>query len=454
MVRTTVADVVVDGLRRAGVARLFVAEPGPLGAALASAGGPGPLASVAAETPDEAAVMAAVTAELSDVPGAVVVERGDAPALGYAVRARVPVIVLAQAAAPVTAAGLKAVVVAEPASAAHWIAHAIQLALKHPRGPVQLVIPRGLEAQATLPVATAVRPVSPSPDPRLLADAARAIADAARPVLVAGTESRWPGAAPWIRPFAEALPAPVVTTVKGKGTLPDPHPLAFGLLGSVGARTLLERADLVVTLGLDPIETPPVAWPATTAVLPIGAGGAAEAGTVGDVGLVLEELAPRLRSGCQADWDVAELDRLKRLAAAARGRRFDHARIVSIARELVPPGTIVTVDVDADGLAMVEAWESVAPNELFADSKTGGFALAAAVAAALYRPDQRVLCFTAGRPLRAVADRLPPSVIVVTLDTAASAPPAVDGEPALRAALEAALAARQAAVIAARSEPR
>lgn len=445
MAGMTVADVVVDGLRRAGVARLFLAGPGPLGGAV-SAAGEASLPTVSASTRDAAALMAAVTAELSDAPGTVVVERGEAPALGYAVRGRAPVIVLAPAAAP-AAAGLKAVVVAEPASAAHWVAHAIQCSLTHPRGPVQLVVPAGVETEAALPVATSVRPAIRPADPRALDGAARALAAASRPVLVVGTEGRWPDAAPWIRPFAEALPAPVVTTVKGKGTLPDPHPLAFGLLGSVGARTLLDRADLVVTLGLDPVEVPSQPWPASTPVLRIAEG----SGPKSAVGAVLEELAPRLRGARLADWDVAELDRLKRLArAAARGGAFDPPRIVAIAREVTPPGAIAVLDLAADGGMAAQAWESVAPNELFADLEVTGFALAAGAAAARQRPDRPVLCFTAAAAPRTVADALPSNVIVMALDRDARAPAAVESEPALRAALDAALAARRPAVIVAR----
>ena len=52
--------------------------------------------------------------------------------------------------------------------------------------------------------------------------------------------------------LAEALHAPVATTFKGKGLIPDDHPLAAGVLGRSGtpiASWFMNECDLVITLG-------------------------------------------------------------------------------------------------------------------------------------------------------------------------------------------------------------
>ena len=99
MSRSTVADVVVDGLRRAGTPRLFAVTgtraDGPLLDAARSAGFPITFASSEAG----ACIMAAVTGDLVDAPGAVVFGESApvsaaAPAVAHAMSDRAPMILL------------------------------------------------------------------------------------------------------------------------------------------------------------------------------------------------------------------------------------------------------------------------------------------------------------------------------------------------------------------------
>lgn len=70
--------------------------------------------------------------------------------------------------------------------------------------------------------------------------------------------------------------------------------------------------------------------------------------------------------------------------------------VVTVAREAAPAGTIATVDAGAHMLVTMPLWHVDHPGELLISSglATMGFALPAAVAAALARPTQRVICFT------------------------------------------------------------
>src|SRR5207253_9931582 len=134
-----------------------------------------------------------------------------------------------------------------------------------------------------------------------LAAPADAVASGARPVLIAGLETG-PNDAKWLRALAESVPAPVLTTPKGKGALPDPHPLALGLLAA--GHPLLAQSDLLIAVGVDPVEVGPGVWPAGVRVASITRR-AGDATVVGEIALVIEELAPRLRGRTRADWDVA-----------------------------------------------------------------------------------------------------------------------------------------------------
>lgn len=365
-----------------------------------------------------ACVMAAVMGSLLDAPGcaAVSVERDEGSVRGVltqAMRDRSPLVVVSdRSLSDELGRIVKASLRVEAATAAHWSAHATQLAMTEPRGPVQLVVTPKVAQAAAVPLATSVRPASPGvPAAATLDLAARFLGDAIRPVLIAGLGCRSVEVAAWIRALAESLPAPVLVTRKGKGALPDPHPLHLGLLEPKAAvHPVLARADLLVTIGVDPTEVSSDAWPTALPVLhlatvpwasPIGR---AQLEVVGDISLAIAELAPRLRGRQRADWDVAEIDRLKRAPAISPSRvsgahRLPRPRVVDVVREAMPPGTVAVIAAGDDDAARIAAWHTVAPGELVAPAPPGvpGFALPAALAARLARPESRVVCFASMR---------------------------------------------------------
>lgn len=71
-----------------------------------------------------------------------------------------------------------------------------------------------------------------------------------RPVVIVGHGARF--VMEQIISFAEHLNAPVLTTFKGKGLIPDDHPLAAGVLGRSGtpvASWFMNESDLLIVLG-------------------------------------------------------------------------------------------------------------------------------------------------------------------------------------------------------------
>ena len=91
--------------------------------------------------------------------------------------------------------------------------------------------------------------ILPSDD--MIKTAAVAIDNAKKPVILAG----W-GAYPdgqKVLALAEKIKAPILTTFRAKGILPEDNPWVIGILGNVGsphARILVNEADLVITLGV------------------------------------------------------------------------------------------------------------------------------------------------------------------------------------------------------------
>jgi len=122
------------------------------------------------------------------------------------------------------------------------------------RGVSQLVFPD--EVAGLPPRGAAGRPAGRIAAPEVappadaLAQAVRLLAAARRPVIVVGHGARFD--MPAVVALAEHLQAPVVTTFKGKGLLPDAHPLAGGVLGRSGtpiASWFMNECDALMVLG-------------------------------------------------------------------------------------------------------------------------------------------------------------------------------------------------------------
>ena len=92
----------------------------------------------------------------------------------------------------------------------------------------------------------------PEPDMQKVRDALAALARAHNPVIVAGGGVVRSGAAREVVELAQKLQIPVVTSLSGKASIPDHHPLAMGVSGSYSracANNVLGEADLVFFIG-------------------------------------------------------------------------------------------------------------------------------------------------------------------------------------------------------------
>lgn len=419
-----VVDIVVDAVARAGASTVFTAGEGAAATvALMEAAARDRLRVVHAAHASAACAMGCVTGLLTDGPGvAVAAPDGAEPeilaALEQAVRDAAPLVLVTDRSlsAPVEAIA-KASLAVNAAAAAHWSAHACQLALSEPRGPVHLVVAGEIAASPAVPLAVAVRPVPiAAPDAVLLDRAADLLVRAQRPILVVGRQCRTREIAAWLRALAESVPAPVLVTPGGRGALPDPHPLNLGLVRDpLAVSEVVHRADLAVVIGADSRELPPGALPSALASVHLAASpwervdDAPRLDVVGEIALLIEELAPRLRSRARADWDVAELDRLKRGLGPPRAEsRLDSRTVVRIVREAMAAGTVAVVAAEGETESALAAWQTVAPREMVvsATPELRGFAVPAAIAAALARQPARVACFASARQLVDARDML------------------------------------------------
>jgi thiamine pyrophosphate-dependent acetolactate synthase large subunit-like protein/nitrite reductase/ring-hydroxylating ferredoxin subunit len=131
------------------------------------------------------------------------------------------------------------------------------LACKHAilnRGVSHLIFPDEVagqpsEAEAGSPGGR-VANLAVAPPAEVVAQAEKMLSTAKRPVIIVGHGARFD--MPAIIALAEGLNAPVLTTFKGKGLIPDDHPLGCGVLGRSGtpiASWFMNESDLLLVLG-------------------------------------------------------------------------------------------------------------------------------------------------------------------------------------------------------------
>ncbi|TDO33867.1 thiamine pyrophosphate-dependent acetolactate synthase large subunit-like protein [Kribbella sp. VKM Ac-2527] len=239
------------------------------------------------------------------------------------------------------------------------------LAVKHAidgRGVAHLVLPDEVQV---LP--SDAPPKSPNgrlsarrirPDQDALDRAAALIRDARRPVFVVGHGAR--GAEREVRMLAERLNAPVLTTFKAKGLVPDTHPLGAGVLGRSGtpvASWLMNESDLLIVVGASfSNHTGIAAYKQIVQIdddhAAIGRFDAVAVDVLGDAALTLTALAGLVTDAKAEDQrpDLAERWAIWRVEKARRvnddrGRGVSAAAVFDALSRHLPAEAVVAVDV-------------------------------------------------------------------------------------------------------------
>ena len=305
----------------------------------------------------------------------------------------------------------------DPDNVPEAVANAFRAAVTAPRGAAAVVLPADVSAALT---AKAI--VQPSPVPVLGAAptdritlAANLIRAARRPVLFAGVragESR-PCAA--LRELLAATDLPVVETFQAAGVvsreLEDHFVGRVGLFRNQPGDILIDHADVVVTVGLDPVEYDPGLWnadPARTVIhvdeLPADIDNHYQPALElrGDIAWTCKELTPMLaglRLSDAARGAVAEQrTALVRIDDEARAHPesdagLNPAAVVLKIRELIDDEATVACDVGSHYIYMARHFRVYQPRRLlFSDGQqTLGVALPRAMVAAMVRPGTQVV---------------------------------------------------------------
>jgi acetolactate synthase I/II/III large subunit len=288
------------------------------------------------------------------------------------------------------------------------VRRAVRTATAAPPGPVHFEFPQSEAAREAgdLAAEPLLVPnwIMPGPDRSDLKPALDLLKRSKRPILIAGLGVYWCRASAELVKFAERLGAPVLTSTKCKGAIPEDHPLRAGcIIGGLIERKLVMEADLIITVGLDAVELQPKAWPYTLPVLSLSsvpnldAFVPADPEIIGDLKALLGGLAQWAPEG--TGWGEKSAKSFRqdvRDALNTPSIGLSPQRAMEVARAVLPRDTIATCDAGASRLLVVQKWESYGPREFLTSNGLGsmGYAVPGALAARIAYPDRPVVAFT------------------------------------------------------------
>jgi acetolactate synthase-1/2/3 large subunit len=336
-----------------------------------------------------------------------------------------------------------------PDNAASVLRHVGHILLQPSPGPVHLDIPVDLAGRTvaeTVPPPL-VAPTAHGPSEAEVADVAARIRSAERPVALIGLEAVPPGTAP--EPgerFASAWHIPTFTTYKAKGIIPETSDWAVGPIGLSPvfdriAADYVRSADLVLKVGLDPIELAPSwldLWDSGRTVevsrVP-GRHAAYGAGheILADPGTFLVALSD---AGTGEDLDSSQRGKLVTEIRSRQAAVIEQAaqevngsvspvQSLRILRELLPADALVAMDTGAFRILATHLLPARHPDQILQSSGLGSMAygLPAGISAKLARPERPVVVLTGDGgllmclgELAVVGERGLPLVVVVFVD--------------------------------------
>ena len=280
---------------------------------------------------------------------------------------------------------------------------------------------RPLEAaEANLPIIveepfTRYPPFRPQPEEAAVEQAAQAIAAAQRPVIVAGGGVRLSSAAAEVVALAEKLSIPVATSVNGKGTILDSHPLSVGVVGTYSVRCanqVVAGADLVIYIGSNTGDqvtnnwtVPPVGTPVVQIDIDpaeIGRSYAGAIGVVGDAKTAVTSLIAALKT---KPANEAWQRQVQSLVRAWRDeieplRQSDDVpirpeRLCKELSDALPEDAVLVADTGYSAIWTATMVTLSHPGQTYLRAAGSlGWAFPAALGAKCAVPDRPVICFT------------------------------------------------------------
>lgn len=426
----TVADLVVAQLLGAGVRTLFGVPGGGSNLDLIAAAGRAGLPFVLTSTETAGAIAALAQAEVTGATGACLTTLGPGATsvvngVACAFLERAPIVVFTDSQpAPFDHQRIDHAALMGPItkwsgslrsdSVLQVLVPALHTAVHGRPGPVHVDCPGNVAAS------TLTEGLRPSDSPTrvlarrsagslrsrgsLTAPARDLLAAARKPLLLVGLGARGAADAAAIRSVCSARHVPAMVTYKAKGVVPDDHPWFAGVFTNATIeQRMIDECDLLIGIGLDPVELIPRAWKREQPIVYCGPWPVEDehipfaAQFVTNVATAVKEvealLAPTL-------WDSHQVRRhldeqLRQIDLPADGLSSQRVVQIAAARLAATVGR-VTVDAGAHMFPATMLWPVSCPNGMLLSNglSTMGFALPAAIGAALLDRERPVVALT------------------------------------------------------------
>ncbi len=255
----------------------------------------------------------------------------------------------------------------------------------------------------------------PPPDDAQIRAAAELLGQARRPVMLVGGGVTASQAGREITALAERLSMPVVTSLNGKGSIPEDHPLSVGVLGTYSrscANQVAYEADLVLIVGSQTGGQATHFWQVPKPGVPtiqinidpveLGRNYPSQVDVLGDARLAVQRLIDFIEpAGEVSDW----AQRARRIVADWRAELEPHfqsdaspirpERLCREVQDILPDDAVLVSDTGHAGIwtgTMIDLTHRTQSYLRCAGSL--GWGLPAALGAKCAVPDRPVICFT------------------------------------------------------------
>jgi len=306
--------------------------------------------------------------------------------------------------------------VAHPDNAAEAVANAFRAATTVPRGAAAVVIPSDVAAEPTTAVVTPV-PVAPlgAAPAEQVSRAADLLRHAERPVLLVGMRGGDPRACAAIRDLLAVTDLPVVETFQAAGVVSrelEGHYVGrVGLFRNQPGDELLAAADVLLTVGYDPVEYDPRLWNSDPARVVVHLDEVPADVDVhyqpavelrGDVAATVRALIPELTGLGLSEVAAAAVEEKRAALQTIDDTAATHpdtevgvnpAALVLKIRDLLDDEATVACDIGSNYIYAARHLRAYQPRRLLFSNgqQTLGVALPWAMAAALVRPGSQVV---------------------------------------------------------------
>ena len=284
-----------------------------------------------------------------------------------------------------------------------------------------------------------------APAPAEVERAAKLLREASRPVFICGGGAVISAAHRELVQLAEQLNAPVATSISGKGSIAEEHPLAAGVVGSNGGtpetRAVVDEADLIIFVGCRAGSVTTERWrhpvPGKTKVIHLdidpavpGVNYPADAALVADARLGLAALNHALAASKRPlDASAVETAKERKFArfhalAESNEKPIKPERLVAELNRALDPDTIVVADAGTPCPYFSAYYELRQAGRRFISNRAHGalgYSLPAVIGAHFARPRVKSVSvmgdgsfgFACGELETAARHRLPVTFIVV-----------------------------------------